>query len=419
MINFFKWLYPGMGIKRWIILFVLGVTMAGSVGLVAVKFLSQESIILAAVITGVLILGIFLVVMAIRNIIRLFVRSLLPFQNHDLVDIIYQKRQDRFLERGPRVVVVGGGTGLSTLLQGIKKFTKNITAVVTVTDTGGSSGRLRDELDVPPPGDLRNCLVALADAQPLMLKLFQYRFEDGSGLKGHSFGNLFITALSKITGDFEQAIKESSKVLAIRGNVIPSTPEKVTLVARLKDGRTVEGETNITACRQPVESLELKPNTCRAAQEALEAIDQADMIILGPGSLFTSVLPNLLINEICQHILSCDAMKFYVCNVMTQSGETNSFTAADHLDMLIRHTDPRIVDVCVVNSEPIPPEMIEKYAQEQAEPVVLDVDRIRERGLQVVAKKLIRTEGTVRHDPERLAHVILEAFLRSRRLTRS
>lgn len=303
------------------------------------------------------------------------------------------------------------------MLQGIKKFTKNLTAIVTVTDTGGSSGRLRDELDVLPPGDIRNCLVALADAQPLMLNLFQYRFEDGSGLKGHSFGNLFITALSKITGDFERAIKESSKVLAIRGNVIPSTLEKVTLVARLDSNLAVEGETNITEYRKPIRQLELKPKHCRASEEALEAIEQADMIVLGPGSLFTSVLPNLLIEDICGKLVESEALKIYVCNVMTQAGETNSFTAADHVDMLIRHTDPRVINVCVVNNSDIPEELIEKYAREQAEPVQLDVERIKERGYQVVQANLIRTESMVRHDPERLARVLFETFIRHKRLS--
>ena len=419
MTQFFKWLYPGMGIKRWISLLVVGVVISGGVGLVSIRFLSRESILLAAFVTAVLIFGIFLIVMAVRNILRFFVRNLLPYQNNDLVDVIFQKRQDRFLERGPRIVVVGGGTGLSTLLQGIKKFTKNLTAIVTVTDTGGSSGRLRDELDVLPPGDIRNCLVALADAQPLMLNLFQYRFEDGSGLKGHSFGNLFITALSKITGDFEQAIKESSKVLAIRGNVIPSTVEKVTLVAQLENGTVVEGETNITEHRKPIRKLELKPRHCRASEEALEAIEQADMIVLGPGSLFTSVLPNLLIEDICSQIVKSDAVKIYICNVMTQAGETNTFTAADHVDMLIRHTDPRLINVCVVNNSDIPDELTEKYAREQAEPVQLDIERIKERGYQVVQANLIRTEGTVRHDPERLAQVIFETFIRHKRLNQN
>ena len=225
--QFFKWLYPGIGIKRWIIVCLVGLLLVAGVAAVAVKTISQSSILGASLALAIVIFGIFLVYMAIKNMVRIFVRALMPVDRSErLVDLVYQKRQSESLLRGPRVVAVGGGTGLSTLLTGIKLFTSNITAVVTVTDTGGSSGRLRSEMDMLPPGDIRNCLVALADAGPLIRDLFQYRFEVGEGLKGHSFGNLFITALSKVTGDFEKAIAESSKVLAIRGRVIPSTLEK-------------------------------------------------------------------------------------------------------------------------------------------------------------------------------------------------
>jgi len=220
--KFFKWFYPGMGVKRWILLCGMGIAIIVLVALYSIRIFSQTSILLASFVTAVLIFGIFLIITSIKNILRTFVRALMPKGESELVNVVYRRRMERFLERGPQVVVVGGGTGLSVLLQGIKKHTNNISAIVTVTDTGGSSGRLRDEFDMLPPGDIRNCLVALADAEPLMGELFQYRFENGSGLKGHSFGNLFITALSKVTGDFDRAIKESSKVLAIRGRVIPS-----------------------------------------------------------------------------------------------------------------------------------------------------------------------------------------------------
>src|SRR3989338_8421304 len=245
--QFFKWLYPWIGIKRRITLCLLGLGLITAVALLAVKPISESNILVASLALAILIFGIFLVYMAIKNVVRIFVRALMPQNRSEkLVDLVYQKRQSESLQRGPRVVAVGGGTGLSTLLTGIKLFTSNITAIVTVTDTGGSSGRLRDEMDMLPPGDIRNCLVALADAGPLIRDLFQYRFEVGEGLKGHSFGNLFITALSKVTGDFEKAIAESSKVLAIRGRVLPSTLEKVTLIGEFMDGTFVEGETNIT-----------------------------------------------------------------------------------------------------------------------------------------------------------------------------
>ena len=371
---------------------------------------SKTSVLFAAFSTALLIFGVFLIVMAIKNILRIFVRTLMPQRTEELVDIVYQKRQERFLEKGPRVVAIGGGTGLSTLLSGLKNYTKNITAIVTVTDTGGSSGRLRDELDILPPGDIRNCLVALADAEPLMLELFQYRFENGHGLKGHSFGNLFITALSKVTGDFDKAIKESSKVLAIRGSVIPSTLEKVALVGEFEDGKVVEGETNITARSVALKRVWLKPEDCRATEEALDAIDNADLIIYGPGSLYTSVLPNLLIKDIMDRILECEARKFYIANVMTQPGETDGFSVFDHLSQLIQHTDPRIIDVVFVNTAIIPDYLLTRYGSQNAYPARLDVDLIRERGYEVVEAEMVRLGEQVRHDPEKLAKFIFEEF---------
>lgn len=409
-LQFFKWFYPGMGIKRWIFLCALGLFMIILVGLYAVKSFSKTSVLFAAFSTALLIFGVFLIVMAIKNILRIFVRTLMPQRTEELVDIVYQKRQERFLEKGPRVVAIGGGTGLSTLLSGLKNYTKNITAIVTVTDTGGSSGRLRDELDILPPGDIRNCLVALADAEPLMLELFQYRFENGHGLKGHSFGNLFITALSKVTGDFDKAIKESSKVLAIRGSVIPSTLEKVALVGEFEDGKVVEGETNITARSVALKRVWLKPEDCRATEEALDAIDNADLIIYGPGSLYTSVLPNLLIKDIMDRILECEARKFYIANVMTQPGETDGFSAFDHLSQLIQHTDPRIIDAVFVNTATIPDYLLTRYGSQNAYPARLDLDRIRERGYEVVEAEMVRLGEQVRHDPEKLAKLIFEEF---------
>ncbi|MCB9800498.1 MAG: YvcK family protein [Candidatus Omnitrophica bacterium] len=410
--NFFKWLYPGIGIKRWITLCVLGLGFIVFVALAAVKTISKSSILLAAFATASLIFGIFLVYMAIKNMLRIFVRALMPaYRDDQLVDIVHQKKQSDSLSRGPRVVAVGGGTGLSTLLSGIKLYTSNITAIVTVTDTGGSSGRLRDEMDMLPPGDIRNCLVALADAGPLIRDLFQYRFEVGEGLKGHSFGNLFITALSKVTGDFEKAIAESSRVLAIRGRVIPSTLDKVTLVGEFIDGTQEEGETRITETDKPLKNIRLKPDNCRARPEALDAIESADLIIFGPGSLYTSVLPNLLIRDICDAILRSDAYKVYIQNVMTQPGETNNLSAWDHLRVLLEHTDPRILNACFVNSAEIPAEMLEKYKEKEAEPVVLDLDEIRSKGYEVIEGEILKViEGQVRHDPAVLAQLIFEHY---------
>lgn len=408
--GFFKWFYPGMGIKRWISMGALGLLLLVMIALYAVRSFSETNVLFSAFSTGILIFGVFLIVTAVQNILKIFVRAMMPQSEEQLVDVVYRKRQERYLERGARIVALGGGTGLSTLLSGLKNYTKNITAIVTVTDTGGSSGRLRDEQDILPPGDIRNCLVALAEAEPLIRELFQYRFETGAGLKGHSFGNLFITAMSKVTGDFDRAIKESSKVLAIRGTVVPSTLDKVTLVGEFADGIVLEGETNITARGQGIKQVRIKPDDCRATEEALHAIENADVIVYGPGSLFTSVLPNLLIKNILERILGSEAKKYYICNVMTQPGETNDYTVFDHVDQLIRHTDPRIIDAVFVNTLEVPEELRVKYAQQNSRPAALDLDRIRERGYEVVEGSLAKFGAQVRHDSQLLAKMIIEKW---------
>lgn len=409
--RFFKWLYPGIGLKRWIIVCLVGLFFIVAVALLTVQTISKTSVMLAAFVMATLIFGIFLVYISIKNVVRIFVRALMPLhRDGPLVDIVYQRRQNESLLRGPRVVVVGGGTGLSTILSGIKLFTSNIAAIVTVTDTGGSSGRLRDEMDVLPPGDIRNCLVALADAGPLIRDLFQYRFEMGEGLKGHSFGNLFITALSKVTGDFEKAIAESSKVLAIRGRVLPSTLEKVTLVGQFTDGTSLEGETNITGVSKPLRNISLKPEDCKACQEAIDALAIADLIILGPGSLYTSIIPNLLIKDIRDAVLNSDAYRVYICNAMTQPGETVGFSASDHLNVLLDHTDPRIVDACFVNTAPVPEPVLERYRKTGSVPVKPDIGRIRDKGYEVVTGEILQIDGQIRHDSEKIMKLILEHY---------
>ena len=409
--KFFKWLYPGIGIKRWIFLCLLGLGFIVLVAILTVQTMSKTSVLLASFTTAFLILGIFLIYTSIKNMVRIFVRALMPLNGNDsLVDIVYQKRRVESLLHGARVVAIGGGTGLSTMLSGIKAFTSNITAIVTVTDTGGSSGRLRDEMDMLPPGDIRNCLVALADAGPLIRDLFQYRFDVGEGLKGHSFGNLFITALSKVTGDFEKAIAESSKVLAIRGRVLPSTLEKVTLVGEFMDGTSVEGETNITDLKKPLRRIRLRPDDCKACQEALDAIEIADLVLMGPGSLYTSILPNLLIKDIRDAVLRSDAYKVYIMNAMTQPGETTGMSAWDHLSVILDHTDPRIVDACFVNTAPTPEPMLQRYAKQGALPVKLDLEKIRAKGYQVIQGDVLQTGDQVRHNSELLMKLVLEHY---------
>ncbi|OQX54574.1 MAG: hypothetical protein B5M48_00475 [Candidatus Omnitrophica bacterium 4484_213] len=400
-----KWLYPGMRIKRWICLCTLGIIMitSGAVRWASAEFPIKQSGLL------LLIAGIGAVILSIEKIIKVFINVLLPKQEEKIVDIIYQKRQLRW---GPKIVAIGGGTGLSTLLHGVKKYTDNITAIVTVTDTGGSSGRLTKQFNMLPPGDIRNCLVALAETEPLMKNLFNYRFKNGD-LSGHSFGNLFIAALTDVTGDFEEAIRKSSEVLAIQGKVVPSTLENVSLIARGKNGRVIEGETNITKANLSIERVFLKPDNCQPTFEAIQAIEDAELIILGPGSLYTSVIPNLLIRKIQEAIKRSKAIKVYVCNVMTQSGETDGYTAFEHLAAIIKHTYPQIVNYCVINSAPVPDELLAKYKQENAYPVVLDTERIRKRGYAVVQGDIIDTSNYVRHNSEKLAALLINLLQRN------
>lgn len=405
----FKWLYPGMWVKRWITLSVFGVIMI-SMGFVMV--LMEPSARNKTFAAFVIIVGILAVVTGIKRIIKSFVTVFLPGESNELVDKIYQKR---ILEKGPKIVVMGGGTGLSTLLHGLKEYTSNITAVVTVADDGGSSGRLRKEYDVLPPGDIRNCLVALADAEPLMGELFQFRFEEGSALAGHSFGNLFITALSKVTGNFDAAIKESSKVLAIRGRVVPSTLDKIGLVAEHTDGSETVGESAIPKANSPIRRIHLRPVNCRPTEEAIDAIKKADAIVLGPGSLYTSVMPNLLIGKVYQEMIASKAIKIYACNVMTQKGETDEYKASDHLKALVDHTASGIVEYCIINTARIPEELLKKYRSEDSYPVIPDSENLRKMKCKVVEAHIINSKDYVRHDPDKLAKIIIDLIMSLKR----
>ena len=396
-----KWLYPGMRVKRWLILFAFAVlltTFGMARFLIEVSFLNRAICILA------IMVGVFLGILGLRNMLGSFIAVFLPQGEKELVDIIYRKR---YLEKGPRIVAIGGGTGLSVLLQGLKEYTSNISAIVTVADDGGSSGRLRQQFDILPPGDIRNCLVALADAPSLMQELFQFRFDSSSELSGHSFGNLFITVMTKLTGDFEKAVKESSRVLAIRGQVIPSTLNNVSLVAHYKDGSTIEGEAAIPKKKRPIARVFLKPQESCATPEALKAIAEAQVIILGPGSLYTSVIPNLLIKELERAIAASSALKVYICNVMTQAGETEGYSAFDHIKAIIEHSSPKIIDSCIVNSAKIPKELLEKYSLESSYPVNVELQKIRQAGYRVIEDDIVDVKDYVRHDSAKLARIII------------
>lgn len=306
-----------------------------------------------------------------------------------------------------KFVCVGGGTGLPNLLRGLKKYTDDITAIVTMADDGGSSGVIRKEMNLPPPGDLRNCLLALADTEPLMESLFQHRFSSGS-LKGHSFGNLFLAAMTEVVGDFELAIKESSKVLAVRGRVLPSTLEDVVLEAEFTDGSIICGESKIPKADLVIKKIRLKPSNAKPLDEAIEAIEEADVIILGPGSLYTSIIPNLLIKDISNSIAKSKAKKIYVVNVMTQPGETTGFAASDHVKAIIEHSNSNVIQYVIVNSEKVPKELQEKYFAEGACQVECDREKITGMGYKVVEGAVISHTDVVRHSPDKLARIIMD-----------
>jgi len=418
-----KWLYPGMRVKRWLLLAFAGVLlfsagMSLTLGLELFTFV-QDALVrplaralgalphVASILLSVAAcaLGLLLASLGFRETIRSLVSIFLPGGVDRLADIVFEQRQ---LKRGPKLVVIGGGTGLATLLRGLKEYTSNITAIVTAADDGGSSGRLREELGIPPPGDIRNTLVALADTEPLMEKLFQYRFSSGEGLKGHSFGNLFIAAMTEIMGDFEAAVRESSKVLAIRGRVLPSTLEEVRLHAHFSDGTCVTGESAIPTQGKRIERICLFPRDVKPHPEAIAAIEEADAVILGPGSLYTSILPNLLVEGIAAAIRSARATKIFVCNVMTQPGETDGYTASRHLQAVCDHVGDGLVEYAVINDAPIPEAALERYRREGSFPVEPDVERFEAFNVVAVTAPLVDHSNLVRHDPAKLAQAIME-----------
>ena len=323
-----------------------------------------------------------------------------------------------------KVVAIGGGTGLSSVLQGLKHYARpidpsvpgaEITAIVTVTDDGGSSGRLRREFDVLPPGDIRNCMVALSEDSTLLSRLFQYRFESGRGLKGHSFGNLFLMALTQVMGDFPDAVKASSEVLKIAGHIYPSTASNVSLEATLTNGSLVRGETAISRSRHPIRSIRLKPRDARPLDAAMAAIADADVISLGPGSLFTSVIPNLLVSGISAAIRKSPAVKCYFVNLMSQPGETTEFRASDHVRAIHKHAGGKLVEYAIVNIRSISGTLKKRYAEEDALPVEIDIDRLVKMWIKVMAGSLASSEGKIRHDPTATAAVIVRLAQEARK----
>ena len=319
-------------------------------------------------------------------------------------------------ERGPKITAIGGGTGLSTMLRGLKKYTKNLTAVVTVADDGGGSGVLRRDIGMPPPGDIRHCMESLANVEPIMERLLTYRFQEGS-LAGQSFGNLILAALNGVTGSFEEAVAQMSQVLAITGRILPVTSADVQLEAVFENGARVVGESKISSFKKEqdcrIAHVALLPERPAALPAALQAIREADLILMGPGSLYTSVIPNLLVEGVVEAICRSEALKIYVCNIMTPEGETEGYTAADHVDALLSHGAPGLVDLCLANSAPVRPGLVEKYREEDAAPILVDRERIRAMGLELEEYPVASEGGDyARHDPDRLAAAVLDVYRR-------
>ena len=411
------WLVPGLQVKRWFAMIFLGALMMtiGFLILCDIKpvYYTMEFIKKVAAVASSELIATAIVLAGAGIFFMGWQKTNLSFLGEkDNITILEQLYRRRKLNRGPKIVAVGGGTGLSMLLKGIKHITNNVTAVVTVGDDGGSSGRLREDMGILPPGDIRNCIAALADDEDLITKLFQYRFKSGEGLEGHSFGNLFLTALCAITGDMVRAVKESSNVLSIRGRVLPSTLDDMKLVAEMEDGRIIHGESNIPEAHGRIRRLFTEPRNCRALEDVIIAIKEADLIILGPGSLYTSVIPNLIIEEIAQEIAKSHAKKIYVCNIMTQPGETDGYTVSDHVGALMSHANSKnIIDAVLVN-DCIPENLAKKYEQAGSYPVKIDFENVRKLGVKIFPKKLIEDsrEGYVRHSSTRVARAIYYWF---------
>ena len=412
--NFIKWLHFGMHIKRWLLLVLLGVAIMGLgfgyilrevyvsytfpdwVYYITIQFLPRfaRAALFISFASGIILFGVWKLN---TSLLAAFIH---PASDEGIVNTIYRYR---YQARGPKIVAIGGGTGLPVLLRGLKQHTSNLTAIVTVGDDGGSSGRLRRELGVLPPGDLRNCIAALAEAEPLMTRLFQYRFDEGSGLEGHSFGNLFIVAMSGVTGNFEEAVRETSRVLAVRGQILPSTLSNVTVHARTDDEELISGETNITS-NGSVREIFLVPAHVQANPEAIRALLEADMIIVGPGSLLTSVLPNLLVDGVRQALAISHATKIYVCNVATQRGETDRFAVSDHFQTLVNHIGPGSFDYVLANSNVAGP-LPEAW---HSDPVPVDSSSVD--GARLHTADLISESNRYHHDSEKLAAAIMRIY---------
>ena len=408
---------PGIKVKRWLFLGFAGVVILvlGVVEIISNKGYDNTIKLLYLFLS---IIGILMLYIAFSE----FIKSLISLINSEKVKITINNKnieelvdEERVHVGGPKVVVIGGGTGLSTMLRGLKLYTRNITAIVTVGDDGGGSGKLRADLGMLPPGDIRNCILALADTEPIMEDLLQYRFNEGS-LKGQSFGNLFLAAMAGISENFEDAVQKMSSVLAVTGKVLPVTLDDMKLIAELENGNIVEGESiipdEVVNQKTKIKKLKINPEKARPLIDALFAIKDADAIVMGPGSLYTSIIPNLLVEDIVDAIEKSDAIKIYISNVMTQPGETDDFSVSDHIKTLIKYSGKNNIDYVIANNGTIPEEIKERYLNKGSKLVELDYDNIKDLNVEVIETDLIKiAKGYVKHDSDHLAQILMTTIL--------
>ncbi len=411
-----KWFQIGFRFKKWLISGVVGVLLLAGALAVLLKDIVIGPIQLTVSIILAL-LGIYSVFICLR---RIFVKFVSVYSNgilrkptnvEEIGDILYKRK---ILAAGPKIVTIGGGTGISTMLRGLKAYTSNITAIITVADDGGGSGALRNDLGMLPPGDIRNCLLALAETEPVLEKLLKYRFTEGS-LKGQNFGNLFLAAMNGISNSFEQAVKHMGEVLAVTGTVYPMTEENVYLVAELEDGTEIRGESRIGNHHMThpgkIKRVMLDKDGVKPLRQAIEAIREADVIVLGPGSLYTSIIPNLLVEGVAKAIAESHATRVYVCNIMTQPGETEGYTAGDHIKAIHNHAGQHIIDICLINNGKIKPSIFKRYQEDGAEQVMIDLSKIKRMGIRLLEKDLVKINNDlVRHDSDKLAEAIMSIY---------
>ena len=408
---------PGIKIKRWIFLGFIGVILS-VVGFIKIFSQAGPNIGFKVLYLFLSLIGLLIIYIALSEFIRAFIALInnekikITITDKNIEDLVDAKRVH---VGGPKVVVIGGGTGLSTMLRGLKLYTNNITAIVTVGDDGGGSGKLRADLGMLPPGDIRNCILALADTEPIMEDLLQYRFTEGT-LKGQSFGNLFLAAMDGISDNFEAAVQKMSSVLAVTGKVLPVTLDDMKLVAELENGSIIEGESiipdEVIKQKSKIKKLKIEPERAKPLLDALMAISDADAIVMGPGSLYTSIIPNLLVEDIAECINKSDAIKIYISNVMTQPGETDDFAVSDHIKTLMKYSGKNSVEYVIANNGTIPKDIEERYLSEGSKLVELDYENIKDLGVKVVETDLVKiTKGYVKHDSDYLAQVLMTTIL--------